>query len=435
MRAPTTVRAPSAAFPELLARAEAAFARREFREAVARLAELDEALLNAWVAAEKSRGEAAARAAAGIEAYAFYRRGLLRRLAARGGARIGPEALSALFQDSGGCRIFMFVTHECQLRCSYCHVTKNPARMSPEMVDAGVRLMLRSLRAEVEFHFFGGEPMLAFDVVKRATLLAESLAARQRKKVRFLLTTNGIELGDDELRFLKDHRFTVEFSCDGAHESQLRQRAPAGGRDYYARLQENLARLRAAGVPHNVITVVMPKTAGSLFEKFRYLADLGHRRIQINYALGSLWSRGARALFFREMEAAANWAEEKGIEFTNMTASRREPVILNGDLTLDCDGTLFRGPVLFNGGLTRETDGRRIREASAAESYAKVRELFFAGRIEGALLPDYYGATQFDNFVSLTQAYRGRPRSRAVILDNIEMGLRCRSFAASWRRS
>ena len=113
-------------------------------------------------------------------------------------------------------------------------------------------------------------------------------------------------------------------------------------------------------------------------------------------------------------------------------------MILNGDLTLDCDGTLFRGPVLFNGGLTRETDGRRIREssgASAGDSYGKVRKLFFAGKIERALLPDYYGATQFDNFVSLTRAYRDRPRSRAVILDNIEMGLLCRKFAAAWRRS
>jgi pyruvate-formate lyase-activating enzyme len=424
-----------------LRRAEASLARgappsRE--DAGALLLESDEALLHAWVAAEQAaltrkRGTPDA----SLETFAFYRRELLRRLA-RGGARIGPEALAALFQGSAGCRMFMFVTHACQLRCSYCHVSKNPAEMSPATIDAGVRLMLRSLRREVEFHFFGGEPMLAFAAVKRATLLAESLAAAAGKSVRFLLTTNGIELGDEELRFIKEHRFSLEFSCDGAHESQLRQRAPAGGRDYYARLQENLSRLRDAGVSHNVITVVMPETASTLFEKFRYLADLGHRRIQINYALGSLWGRSARTAFFREMLLAARWARSNGIEFVNLTARRREPVILNGDLTLDCDGTLFRGPVLFNGGLTRETDGRRMREsggASASGAYAKVRELFHAGKVDGALLPDYYGATQFDNFVSLTRAYRDRPRTRAVILDNIEMGLLCRRFAASWRRS
>lgn len=431
------MRTPAAPTPleERLSRAEAALARGACGEAGPELAALDDALLAAWAAAEKRRGTPEGRgAAADLAGWAFYRRGLLRRLA-RGGARLSPAVLRTLFQDSAGCRMFLFVTHECQLRCAYCHVAKNPARMSPGTLEAGVRLMLRSLREEVEFHFFGGEPMLAFDAVRRATLLAESLAAAGGKRVRFLLTTNGIALGDEELRFLKDHGFSVEFSCDGAHESQLRQRASAGGGDYYAVLQENLARLRAAGVPHNVITVVMPETAGTLFEKFRYLADLGHRRIQVNYALGSLWSPAARALFFGELARAARWAAERGVEFTNTTASRREPVILNGDLTLDCDGSLFRGPVLFNGGLTRAADGRRIREGSAAAAYAEVRALFSAGRVEAALLPDYYGATPFDNFVSLSRAYRARPRTRGVILDNVEMGLLGRAFAASWRRS
>ncbi|MDE2492098.1 MAG: radical SAM protein [Elusimicrobia bacterium] len=400
-------------------------------EAALRLETLDDALLAAWTAAERARPASRA-AAARLEDFLFYRRGLLRRLA-RSGVRVGPGLLASLFRGSAGRRMFVFVTHACQLRCSYCHVAKDSRRMPDEVVDAGVRLMLRSLRSEVEFHFFGGEPMLAFDAVRRATLLARRLGARAGKTTRFLLTTNGLDLGDDELLFLQEHRFSLEFSCDGARDAQLAQRATAGKGDYYARLSANLARLRGAGVPYVVITVVMPGDAGSLLERFRYLAGLGHRRIQVNYALGSLWDEASRAEFFRQMSEAARWARGEGIEFVNLTASRREPVILNGDLTLDCDGSLFRGPVLFDGALTRSSDGRPLgarSEAARSRSYREVQRLFRADRVERALLPDYYGATPFDNFVSLCRAYRSRPRARAVVLDNVEMGLLSRGLPA-----
>lgn len=416
---------------DLLARAEEALARAapEGCEAAADLLDrLDESLLLAWTAAERARARPEGRAAAArLEPYLFYRRGLLRRLARRG-AKVGPGLLGSLYRGSAGRRMFLFVTHACQLRCSYCHVAKDGRRMDGATLDAGVRLMTRALRPEIELHFFGGEPLLAFGSVRRAVALAERLAGRAGKRVRFLLTTNGLELGKDAVRFLQEHPFSVEFSCDGAREAQLAQRAPAGGRDYYARLRENLARLREARVPYVVITVVLPGRAAGLLDQLRYLAGLGHRRVQVNYALGSLWDEESRAEFFRQMARAARWARGEGVELVNLTSARREPVTLNGDLTLDAGGGLYRGPVLFDGALVREADGRPAAEAGAGRDYRRLTELFSAGRVEDALLPEHYGATPFDNFACLSRAYRGSDRVRETVLNNVEMGLACRAL-------
>lgn len=387
-------------------------------EASGCLESLDEALLDAWRRLERSMTLPSSQAAAPkIEKYLHYRRGLLRRLA-RGGSKIGPGLLSTLYNGSSRSRLFMFVTHTCQLRCSYCHVVKYPGTMSPEIADAGVRLLMRSLRRDVELHFFGGEPMLAFPMVRRAAALAKSLAAGAGKTVRFWLTTNGLELTDEALSFIQENGFTLEFSCDGADGAQLTQRASLGGADYYDRLQRNLARLREAGVRYNVISVVLPRSAAGLFDQFRFLAALGHRRIQVNYAVGCVWNAGQQAELFRQMTLAARWARDNGVEFVNLTAARREPVFLNGDLTLDCDGTLFHGPILFNAGPAEKG------------SYLRMRDQFSVGRVETAVLPEYYGATQFDIFVSLTRAYYRRLGVRRIALNNTQLGLRFRKFAA-----
>jgi hypothetical protein len=272
--------------------------------------------------------------------------------------------------------------------------------------------------------------MLAFPLVRRAALRARGLAKRANKKVRFWLTTNGLELGDEALRFIKENDFTLEFSCDGADEAQLSQRASAAGSDYYSRLRRNLARLQEAGVRYNVISVVLPKNAGSVLERFRFLAGLGHRRIQINYAVGCVWTQEEQAELLRQMAAAARWARKNGVEFVNASSARREPVFLNGDLTLDCDGTLFRGPIIFNGETPPETGGAPISKPAAEGSYLRMRDIFSLARVETAVLPEYYGATQFDNFVSLTRAYRRRLSVRRVALNNVELGLRCRPMSA-----
>ncbi|MBI5881810.1 MAG: radical SAM protein [Elusimicrobia bacterium] len=340
----------------------------------------------------------------------FYRKGLLHRLKADG-ARVDRDLLRTVYGNAGSPRLILLVTHSCQLRCAYCRVRRYPARMTCEVAEAGVRWLMAGLRSEAEIQFFGGEPLLALDVVRRATLLAESLAERSGRRPRFLLTTNGLALSDKALRFFRDHRFSLEFSCDGTYGTQLSQRRAAGGRDYYGRLSRNLESLRAAEVPYQVIAVVTPENVSRMLEEFRFLAELGHRRIQLNYALGRFWDEASSAELFRQMGRVSGLAREMGVSFVNEEAARREPVVLNSELTVDCDGEVFRET-----GVCLEEDFREMKKR------------FLVTRVGGAArgragLFDRHGSTQFDNLALLAGAY-GRGELRRTLLNNLAIGLR-----------
>lgn len=279
--------------------------------------------------------------------------------------------------------------------------------MDVATAEAGVRWLMSSLRRDVELQFFGGEPLLALPIVRRAVALAETTARNAGKSVRFLLTTNGLALDDNAVSFLRDHHFTVEVSCDGTMSAQDAQRPTAKGTSSWSQLRSGVERLRRAEVPYQVIAVVMPEDAARAHERVSALAEMGHRRIQINYALGRHWTDAQAAALRKSMLRAAVIARRLGVELVNLTMKRREPVVLNSELTVDCDGTVYR-----------ETG------VCLEEDFQEMKKRFRVADIHSAGLFETYGATPFDNFAILASAY-GRGDMRRTLLSNLELG---RSF-------
>jgi sulfatase maturation enzyme AslB (radical SAM superfamily) len=370
-----------------------------------RLAALDAVLLEALRRAEAAPdGSPAAGRRRELAGYAFYRRRLLARLAARG-ARPGPDALRALYAGAASDRLILLVTHACQLRCAYCRVRKYGATMTDEAARAGVRWLMGSLRDEVELQFFGGEPLLALPLVRRTAGFAREAAAAAGKRVRFLLTTNGLALDDAAAAFLKENEVSVEISCDGTMGAQDSQRPTARGDGSWELLRAGLERLRGAGVDYQVIAVVLPEDAARAHERLEALAALGHRRIQLNYALGRRWTEENQILLRASLERAAESARGLGVEFVNATARRREPVVLNSELTVDCDGRVFRET-----GICLEEDFQDMK-ARFGVTDARTAGLF-----------ESYGTTPFDNLALLASAY-GRGPLREILLSNLELGM------------
>lgn len=370
-------------------------------EARRELKALDAELFDALWQAELDGNEPGA--AAELRAWRFYRRGLLARLAARG-ARLDAGRLRALFDGTGSDRLILLVTHACQLRCGYCRVRKYGAAMPPEVAEAGARWLMGSLRRDVELQFFGGEPLLALPVVRRAAEAALRLAERAGKTVRFLLTTNGLALDAEAVAFLRERRFSVEISCDGTMSAQDTQRPLARGGGSWEALSAGLARLRDSGVPYQVIAVLMPEDASRAQERLEALAEAGHRRIQLNYALGRTWTPEQAAALRESLAAAARAARRLGVELVNETARRREPVALNSELTVDCDGTVFR-----------ETG------VCLEEDFMEMKSRFRAADVRTAGLFDGYGASPFDNLAMLVSSY-GEGELRRALRSNLVIG-------------
>lgn len=133
----------------------------------------------------------------------------------------------------------LLVTNDCNLRCRYCFAKGgrvDRSRISPEVARRSLDFLFAGLgkRSRCEVDFFGGEPLLVFDVVRDAILYGEKRAEEEGKTIRFTLTTNGILLDDEIVRFLLDHHVSVILSMDGRPKAHDGMRVFPGGRGTYA---------------------------------------------------------------------------------------------------------------------------------------------------------------------------------------------------------
>jgi uncharacterized protein len=126
------------------------------------------------------------------------------------------------------------VAHACNLRCEYCFASKSTTDgelMSFETGKTALDFLIANSRnrSNLEVDFFGGEPLLNWDVVKRLVAYARSLEAAHGKNFRFTLTTNGVLLDDEVLDFCNREFENVVLSLDGRKEVHDRFRKTPGG--------------------------------------------------------------------------------------------------------------------------------------------------------------------------------------------------------------
>ncbi len=130
------------------------------------------------------------------------------------------------------------IAHDCNLRCKYCFAStgdfgKGRKLMTFETGKKAIDFLLeKSLdRKNLELDFFGGEPLMNFDVVKQIVEYARSREAEYGKKFRFTITTNGVLLDDDKIDFINREMSNVVLSIDGRKEvnDYMRKRVDGSG--------------------------------------------------------------------------------------------------------------------------------------------------------------------------------------------------------------
>jgi uncharacterized protein len=126
------------------------------------------------------------------------------------------------------------VAHSCNFACSYCFAKKGSygrsnAIMSVKVAKKAIEYLHDNSpgRETLEVDFFGGEPFLAFDTVKKAIEYAKN--TYQDKKWRFTITTNGSFLTQDKEQFLYDNDVSIVLSLDGKKEINDRYRVLKDG--------------------------------------------------------------------------------------------------------------------------------------------------------------------------------------------------------------
>src|SRR5262249_32630174 len=118
------------------------------------------------------------------------------------------------------------------------------------------------------YHFYGGEPLMNFDVIRRIVARAEAAAAATGTRTDYYITTNGTLLSRDVADFMDEHRFTVYFSIDGDQENHDELRRYVNGRGSYEDVERNLEYLRTRPGVHLIGSSVIRKgfTLGKAIE-------------------------------------------------------------------------------------------------------------------------------------------------------------------------
>lgn len=130
----------------------------------------------------------------------------------------------------------LHVAHTCNLNCEYCFASQGKyqgerAVMSFEVGKQALDFLIENSvgRTNLEVDFFGGEPLMNFDVVKELVAYARSREKECRKNFRFTLTTNGILVDDDVIEFSNREMSNVVLSLDGRKEVHDRYRVDYAG--------------------------------------------------------------------------------------------------------------------------------------------------------------------------------------------------------------
>ncbi len=134
----------------------------------------------------------------------------------------------------------LHIAHDCNLRCKYCFAStgdfgEGRKYMPFEVGKKAIDFLIKHSegRHNLELDFFGGEPLMNFDVVKQVVEYARKEEKKYNKNFRFTITTNGMLLTDDKIDFINQEMSNVVLSIDGRPEVNDRLRVRVDGTGSY----------------------------------------------------------------------------------------------------------------------------------------------------------------------------------------------------------
>lgn len=150
----------------------------------------------------------------------------------------------------------LHVAHDCNLKCKYCFAEEGEyhgkrSLMSEEVGKAALDFLLThsGSRKNLEVDFFGGEPLMNFEVVKKLVDYGRTREKEFGKHFRFTITTNGILLNDDVIDYINETMDNVVLSLDGRREVNDHMRPKAGGQGSYDTILPKFQKLVAQRSP------------------------------------------------------------------------------------------------------------------------------------------------------------------------------------------
>lgn len=202
------------------------------------------------------------------------------------------------------------MTHDCNLKCEYCFASQGSyngkrAFLNYETGKKAFDFLVKSSgkRVNLEVDFFGGEPLMNFETIKKLVDYGRKLEKEYNKKFRFTITTNGVLLDDEKIDYINETMENVVLSIDGRKEVNDKMRKTVNdkgsydviienfkkfvekrnGKDYFARgtftannldFSQDVEHLRNAGFDKISVEPVVAKPEENYALKYEHIEEL-----------------------------------------------------------------------------------------------------------------------------------------------------------------
>lgn len=183
----------------------------------------------------------------------------------------------------------LHIAHTCNLNCSYCFASQGKyhgerAVMSFEVGKRALDFLVENsgTRHNLEVDFFGGEPLMNFQVVKDLVAYARSIEKEKGKNFRFTLTTNGVLVDDDVIDFANRECSNVVLSLDGRKEIHDRFRVDFAGNGSWEKIVPKFQKfVEARGGKNYYMRGTFTHANPDFLEDIKTMLDLGFTELSM----------------------------------------------------------------------------------------------------------------------------------------------------------
>jgi len=185
------------------------------------------------------------------------------------------------------------VTSGCNLACDYCYIGKSHSVMSLSTAGRIIDFIFRNApeNEKIEINFFGGEPLLEFDLLKRITDIIQLHPSYDAQRVIISVTTNGTIFSEEIADFLLEKNMILCISCDGPPHLQDASRHFTDGSESSGIVEKNIKHALKIFPLTPVNAVFSPWNLQYLPDVVEYLSSIGVMNIYLNHNISAKWTK------------------------------------------------------------------------------------------------------------------------------------------------